>query len=288
MARIALPLALLLGGCIDTTTEATTVGLEVAGTDASEPFDGRNGARVTLSRADLAFGPLYLCAGYTAGELCDEALAQWTDAAVVDSLDPSPVEVGRMEAITGTARSYMYDLGIASLLTRPEPLVTEAAASLGPASVVLEGTAEVDGQALPFTVAIRVEQSAEVEQGVPVIRGAESDGFEGEILPDDRSRLLVAFDPRPWLATADFGALVEDAACSPEREIACAGALEQRCAPDGTVAETRDCAAAGEACVREVGCVERIELAPDGQVGRAVRNAIAAGRRPSFQLEQAP
>ncbi len=289
--RVVASLALLLGGCIDTSVEATTVALSARGdADADAPFDGRNGATITLQRADLAFGPLYLCAGVQAGEHCDEALAQWTDAAVIDALSPEPQALGPMEAITGTARSYMYDLGITSLLTRDEPLVSEAAGSLGDASVVIEGTAELDGQALPFTVRVRVEQDAEVEQGVPVIRSAEADGFEGALLPDDASSLEVAFDPRPWLATADFASLFEDRPCAPGVPIACAGSLEQTCDADGALVTSRECADLGQACLRGVGCAASLEVGPDSQIARALRAGVEAGARPLFTLrpETAP
>lgn len=279
-------LALLLTGCIDTTIESTTIALSASGTDASAPFEGRNGAMITLERADVAFGPLYLCTGAMAGALCDEAIAQWTDAEVVDALDPTSMELGSMTALTGTTRSYMYDLGISSLLTRDQPLVSPAAESLGPASVVVEGRAEVDGQTIPFSVAVRVEQSNEVERGVPVIRSGMGDGFSEEVLPDGRSSLEVRFDPRPWLATANFSSLTEDGACAPEVDVVCAGSLEQTCADDGSVMATDDCADRGEACVRGLGCVERVELAPDSQIGRALRSGVEAGQRPELVFEQ--
>ena len=275
----------LATGCVDTSIQATSVDLSVAGTDARAPFEGRRGATITLSRADVAFGPVYLCAGYTAGELCDEALAEWRDAAVVDALSAAPTSLGAMVALTGTAHSYMFDYGIVSLLTSDAPLVTAAAESLGPASAVVEGVADVEGQSIPFTVRVRVEQSADVEQGVPVVRSGEDDGFEHPIAPDGGSRLLVRFDPRAWLAMADFAALVEDATCAPGLDVACAGPIEQRCAADVSVAETRDCAALGGACVRDLGCVERLELGSDDQVGRALRIGLEAGARPELVFE---
>lgn len=285
MKRLALA-ALVLTGCLDTSIEATTVELSVAGADARAPFEGRDGATITLDRADVAFGPLYLCAGFTAGELCDEALAEWRDARVVDTLDPAPVAAGAMPAITGTARSYMYDLGIVSLLGRDEPLVTPAAESLGPASAVVEGRAEVGGQTIPFAVSVRVEQSGDVSQGVPVVRSGESDAISDAILPDGRTRVLVRFDPRPWLAAASFAALLEDAACAPGVEVACAGPIEQRCDAAGGLVETRDCAALGQPCLAGAGCAERAVLDADHQIGRALRTGLEAGTRPAVEITQ--
>ncbi len=286
MTRPAMIFAMLLTGCIDTTVEATTVTLSVAGTDARAPFEGRGGATIALERADVAFGPLYLCAGFSAGELCDEALAEWRDARVVDALDPAPVEAGAMNAITGTARSYMYDHGIVSLLTQDAPLETPAATSLGGASVIVEGRADVDGQTVPFTVTARLEQSGDVSQGVPVVRSGETDTVAIELRPDGGTALLVRFDPRPWLATASFDGLVEDAACAPGVAVACAGSVEQTCDADGAVLATSDCALLGQPCLRGVGCAERAVLDADDQVGRALRAGLEAGARPLFEVTQ--
>ena len=285
---LALGLSLCATGCIDTLTETTSIELAVAGTAVEGPFEGRGGVPLTLERAQVAFGPVYLCSGFTAGSLCDESLAEWRDAAVVDALSAEPAPVATMDALTGTARSYMYDFGIVSRLTTPEtPLITPAAESLGPASVVVAGHAEVSGQSIPFSVSVRIEQTGEVEQGIPVVRSGES-GIEQEILPDGRTRLLVRFDPRPWLATADFAALVEDATCEVGRELACAGATEQRCAPDGAVLSTRQCDAIGQVCVRELGCVEGLDFGVESQVGRALRSGVEVGSRPDFVFEASP
>ena len=277
---------LFASGCIDTSIQTTSVGLRLAGTDVATPFEGRNGAIIELTRAELAFGPLYLCSGSQAGALCDEAVAEWRDAAVIDALDGGAGEVGAMNALTLTARSYMYDHGIVSLLTQDEPLVTEAAESLGPASVRVEATVSVDSVAVPIALAVRVQQSADAEQGVPVVRSGESDGFEVPLAEGGATRLTVRFDPRGWLGGADFTDLVERADCAVRpSELTCAGAVEQQCAPDGTVAFSRDCAGIGQACVPGIGCTPRVELDPDSQPGRALRTALEAGPRPTFTFE---
>ena len=282
-------LALALLGCLETGQEATTVELSVAGTDTSGPIEGRGGVPITLERADVAFGPLYLCAGFTAGTLCDEALAEWPDAVVVDTLSSEPSRVGTMAALSGVTHSYMYDYGIVSRLTTPGmPLVTPAAEELGRASVVVEGRAEIQGQVVPFLLAIRIEQMEEVEQGVPVVRSGESDGIDAEISPAGRSQLLVRFDPSSWLTQADFSTLVEDAACEVGDELRCAGAVEQRCDADGSTLEVRDCGAIGQVCVREMGCVERVEVPQNGQIARSLRAAVEAGRRASFDFSIGP
>lgn len=281
-AFVVFAATLLTAGCVDTGTATTTVELSVAGTDRSEPFPGRDGVSIVLERADLAFGPLYLCPGFQAGELCDEAVAEWPDAAVVDALDPTPRTVGTMEAITAVTRSWMYDLGIVSLLTQPEPLVTAAAEELGGHSVVLEGRAEVDGTTVPFVAEVAVRQAPGTEQGVPVVRRSPDDEFVRDIRPEGE-RLRVRFDPAPWLSTVDFRALREDRTCAPYGPaVVCAGDVEQTCAPDGAVLEERACDDLGGVCVRGEGCVERVRFEEDGQGWRSIRNDVAAGARPEL------
>lgn len=274
-----------VSGCIDTGLEETTVDLSVSGNADAIRFEGRSGERVMLDRAEVAFGPLYLCTGTTAGELCEEAVAEWRDAVVVDGLDGAEVGVGTMVARTATARSYMYDLGIVSRLTTPTmPLVLPAAEELGRASASVDGTVEVAGQVVFFTVVVRVEQTGEVEQGVPVVRSGTTDGFEQRLAQDGDTGLTVRFDPRDWLATADFASLVEDDVCAPGRAIVCAGSVEQLCDDGGTLADSRDCADDGEVCVRDVGCVAHLNLGDESQIGRAMRNGLAAGSRPAFEF----
>ncbi|MFT5359051.1 MAG: hypothetical protein ACI9KE_006294, partial [Polyangiales bacterium] len=61
------------------------------------------------------------------------------------------MSVGVLTGISGSARSYMYDLGFVSLLTTSVPLPLAAAESLGGASYIVEGSAEVDGTMIPFS-----------------------------------------------------------------------------------------------------------------------------------------
>ena len=274
-------------GCVDVGTAATSLELSVVGTEMSEPFEGRFGVPIHLDRASVAFGPLYLCAGTTAGTLCDEAVAEFGDAAVVDATSPEPVVIGEMLALDRVARSFMYDFGVVSRLTTPsDPLVTNAAQALGGSSVLVEGSAELDGQDVPFRVEATIAQSGEVEQGVPVVRSGESDGFEYRIRPDGTSRLLIQFDPRNWLRQADFSSLSEAAACSPQSaRIICDGAVEQTCDAAGATMGTRDCRDTGQVCVRGRGCVDKVRFEADSQVARALARGLESGEPPEFIFE---
>jgi hypothetical protein len=226
------------------------VALSASGlAEASEPFEGRGGVTFELEEASLAFGPFTLCAGYQAGELCETALAEWPDAQVVDVLSSSAQELGVMEAVTGTSRSFMYDLGRVSLLTQEEPLVTEAASSLGGASVRLRGSAELDTELgterIDFVAELPIQQEEGTERGVPVVRSSGGDAFERELSAEGEA-LTLRFDPRAWLSTVDL-----------------AGAIE-------------DCAAEG-------GCAEPLRFEEGSQGWLSIRNGVVAGARPELE-----
>ena len=197
--------AALVSGCGDSGQERVTIPLYVAGRDLSEPFAAAGDATVILERAALAFGPLYLCAGATAGDLCDTARVEWLGTVVADTIDPNVQFAGELTGVSGAVRSWMYDLGISSQLTRGEPFVLDAARELGDASLVLAGRAMVSGAEIPFSASIRVEQSDETELGVPIVRKSTSDTFGRELTPQETG-LTVRFDPSVWLRRVDFRA----------------------------------------------------------------------------------
>ncbi len=202
-------------GCVDTGQELTTIPLLVAGSDVSEPFEAVGSVPVTLDRADLAFGPLYLCAGVTAGELCDTARLEWIDTTVVDTANPDPVRAGELVGATGPVRSWMYDLGISSQFTRDDPFVLDAAKQLGDVSFVVEGHVDLDGSDVSFAARIAIQQNETTELGVPVIRKASGERFFHDVTETDAS-LLLRFDPRDWLRPLDFRTLLSAEACGTE------------------------------------------------------------------------
>lgn len=272
----------MVAGCIDTGTEPVSVPLSAAGTEPTEPTVARHGVMVTLDRADLAFGPFTLCAGFQAGDNCDSALADWTEAAVVDTLDPLPQSLGTLEGIGGSARSYMYDLGYVSLLTSTTPLELPAAEELGGASFLVEGSATVDGVAIPFRAAAVLAQSASVERGSPIVRSGTDDDFALE-LSSETAPLTIRFDPRAWVEDIDFRVLAQDETCTEEQVVSCARQTELECGPTGEILQETDCTESAQVCQPDVGCVDRIELASGSQGLAAIRNAILAGAPPTFE-----
>ncbi|MDH5492128.1 MAG: hypothetical protein OEY14_09245 [Myxococcales bacterium] len=275
----------LLGGlgCAETGQDHVALPLYVAGEDVSAGLMTSDAIPVTLDRAELAFGPLTICAGEQAGDLCETARLEWLGSVVVDALDPEPALAGELAGITGPVRSWMYDLGLSSLLTQEAPLALDAALELGGVSLILEGSAELPSGTLPFSAAIAIQQEEATELGVPVVRKSASDVFEHEVREDEPG-LLIRFDPSVWMRGVDFRGALEDRPCLPEGPpIVCAGSLEQRCAPDGSVQSATECASAGQHCLAGIGCADALQIEPNTQAYRSLRNALVSGERPRFE-----
>lgn len=273
--------ALLLVGCAETSQERVQLVLEVAGTESPAPIEALGGVPVTLTRADLAFGPLYLCAGAQAGELCETARLEWLDTVVVDGLDAAPQPAGELVGVSGVVQSWMYDLAISAQLTQEQPIVLDAAEALGGHSLVLEGTAVVSGITLPFRAEVPVQQTSATELGVPVVRKSTSDEFFHDVTGTEQA-LQVRFDPATWLAGVDLRSYVQFETCAPEQEgVVCDGLVEWTCDPSGAPV-SRDCSATGEVCMAGTGCVDRVVIAPSSEAFRALRNALTSGARPEF------
>ena len=270
--------------CIDTATEPVAIDLWLAGTAVEGPIEARGGVPVTLERAALAFGPLTLCAGVQAGDNCDAALVEWTDAAVVNALESRAVEVGALVGVSGEARSYMYDFGFVSLLTSIEPLPLAATEALDGASVVLEGSAGVGTQTIPFRASLRLMQPADVERGSPLVRSGADDALSLPLTPSAAS-ITLRIDAAPWVRDIDFVALVENRECAAGVGRVCAGAVERQCAPDGSMESERDCRDSGEVCLRGIGCTAQLDITAGSQAAAAIRTALLAGPRPSITLE---
>lgn len=241
VGKVGAPTLCLAMACVDAGTSMKSVELRVAGNTAAV-VPARNGWQVTLERARLAFGPLWLCAGKTAGGLCDLARAEWLDAVVVDALDDRARSVGELWGSDGEVRSWMYDYGLVSLLTTPKPYRTEAAKSLGGDSVHVSGCASKQERRVCFALKLPVAQGTAAEQGVPVVRVSGS----GNVLTrfGAERRLTVVFDAGDWLGTIDFDGLLAEHPC------------EGECEP--------------------------VELEADSQAARAVRSALEGTARPEL------
>lgn len=282
MRRAPLILLPLAGAaCIDAAQDEVRIPLALAGRSEAASFETPHGHRVALQSAELAFGPLYLCAGASAGRLCETALLEWDDAARVDVLSDETQRVGALRGLTGRVSSWMYDLGLVSLLTQPEPLVLEAARALDGHSVRLRGAVTVGEVTIPFRADLSIQQSDQTESGTQVIRSRQGDDLAHEVTQGDA--LTVRFDARQWFQTANFDLWLEDATCGPGgRAVVCAGQTEQTCAEDGSLVSERECAESSRVCVAARGCVAEVEVDPQSQVGAALRIDVTSASTPQF------
>jgi hypothetical protein len=196
--------ATLTSACVDTGIESVSFPIAVLGTPVSGELTAVGGVAVVLESAQLAFGPVYFCAGYDAG-YCDTARAEWLGSVVVDALDPTARTVGTATGVSGLIRSWAFDYGYSSALSRHEPIALDAARALGDVSLRLVGRATVDGAIVPFSFALKVAQLSQVEHGQPIVR-TKGGAIDHDLVAEDQM-LRIQFDPSPWVAGIDFRAL---------------------------------------------------------------------------------
>jgi hypothetical protein len=269
------------GACIDAAQEEVSLPLSLAGSAEAASFDNGRGFTIELSQAELAFGPLYVCAGATAGRLCETALLEWTDGAVVDVLSSKAKRVGALTGLTGRARSFMYDLGLVSLLPEQRPRVLNAARELGGHSVRLRGIARTNAVRIPFRANLTIQQTEETEQGTPVVRSGTGNDLAHTIRAGQA--LTVRFDARAWFQTANFALWLEERNCEPDGpSVVCDGQTELTCADDGTPMQSRDCAERDQVCIAGEGCVKELLVDPASQVGAALRIDLTSSGLPEF------
>jgi hypothetical protein len=246
--------AMLLGqgllSCGASPQDVVEIPLVAFGRDASS-WETNEEMTLSLTRADVAFGPLYVCAGVQAGANCDTARLEWRESAVVDALSEEPQQLGILEGVSGTVRSWMFDYGITSLLTENAPKILSAAHELGGVSLVLEGKAVLSGTEVPFSVEVVVQQEDTAERGVPVVRKSSSDVFSGEVTVDTEV-LEVRFDPTVWAAALRRSYFEERAAN-------CEVGADETCSP--------------------------VEFEPSSRAAQVIRHAMTSGSRPLFILK---
>lgn len=193
------------GACGTTGAEPFVYPVAVVGAGAGASFPIGDW-QVTLDRAELALGPLYLCATAAASpELCEVALGEYADVAVIDLLAAEPQPIGEVVALAGDVRSAMLDYGISWFTTQAR---ATAGSELGH-SAILSGTAVRGADILSFDAVIDV---------LPPLRGSPAlVGVRARVdQPDQDSRLLLRINPGAWLLGLDFDAL---AAIGPDIEI---------------------------------------------------------------------
>jgi hypothetical protein len=187
---------LLLAACGDTGQEHVELPLTATGTAAHPVTIGD--ATIALTRADVAFGPTYLCASESGrAELCEVAVAEFLGTVTVRALDPSPQPLGELNATTGDVRSGLFDYGISWLLTQNEPRANPG--SVEGHSAIVEGTLTRGAQSLRFSATIdaKPRMSGDLAVNGQVTRVA--------IRAD--AALNITADPHFWVSNLDADAL---------------------------------------------------------------------------------
>ncbi|MDQ3031040.1 MAG: hypothetical protein M3Y87_01380 [Myxococcota bacterium] len=199
MRAIAITLAALgLAGCVE--TGRTYVELPLSGEGvADEPFDAGEWT-IDLDRADVAFGPLWLCSTESASpEHCETSILELTETVTIDALDPEARMLATTYGITGTVRSAMWDYGISWLPAAPRPRANEGAPDGHSARFAGEAT-HPDGRRFAFTSDVDLPP---IMQGAIVVRGRRVDAHS--VTTDDA--LVVHVDPRAWWRRVDLDRL---------------------------------------------------------------------------------
>ncbi len=204
---LALPLP-FASGCLDTGSEALTFPLRVGGSGTNSITD-RSGFEIELQQARLVIGPLYLCSSPGGGELCELARAEWQDSVDVDLLSSEDSLAGDVLGHAGTIRSYMFDLGYSSLLTRSETLPSPAAEKLR-GSLRLAGTARRDAVVVSFAGTLALQAGEQTEKGVALLRGR----LETPVDLDEVSSMRIQFDLADWFSTLRFEDIASADGCT--------------------------------------------------------------------------
>jgi hypothetical protein len=197
--RASIGALVVLQACGDTGREHFIIPAQFQGTPARAVTI--EGATLELTRAEVAFGPLYLCATESAeSELCETALAELLSVRTFDALSPALRELGELDATTGSVRSGFFDYGISWLLTRQEPAAHPSAAAGHSARLRLRVTAG-DGSTLSVSADVDLEP---LSPGDAAVNGLQT---RRDLRGDDR--LVVTVDPSAWLERIRYERLLE-------------------------------------------------------------------------------
>lgn len=182
----------LLVGCGETGQDLVTFPVHAAGT-GEVTLESRDGWNVTLERADVGFGRMYLCATSFADlDVCPQAEAELLETATVDALDATPQMLGDAHGITATVRSAMFDYGIGWGITDGRARVAEGAPEGRSAIFVARAVRGAD------TLVVRAEvELAPRMAGFSAVIGAPT---STHTITGEES-LTLRFDPAAWWAS---------------------------------------------------------------------------------------
>lgn len=168
--------------------------------EAPEAFDA-GGWQVTLSRADVGFGPAYFCATAAASsDLCSTAVSQFAKSATIDGLSAELQPLGEGDGQTGTVRSATYDFAYTWFATQQRP-TPAAGAPMG-------HSAHFAGEAVKGSRTVRFEALVDITPQVQGARSVQGAGVEATLDRDDL-QLVIDVCPSNWWRDVDFDAVAQ-------------------------------------------------------------------------------
>jgi len=154
---------------------------------------------VQLTRAEVAFGPVYFCAAASGSPtLCGSSIAEVATVARADALSGESQRFGTVHGFTGTIRSASYDYGITWFDTQNDPTPAEAAP--GGHSMRLEGEASRAEARFAFVADVDATPQYQGQTAVPTAPVSAS-------IDSSDFRLDVHFRAVDWFRQVDFDAL---------------------------------------------------------------------------------
>ena len=194
---LALGLIAMVAGCIE--SPQTMVDYQAVALNDGVSTVASGEWKITLSRAELAFGPVYFCAAAVGSStLCASSIAELTSVTKIDGLASLPTSLGTVHGFTGKIQSASYDYGITWFDTTTQPIVAPVA-PFGH-SARLEGEARRGDVRVPFTADIDVVPQFQGQRAVPTAHVSAD-------VDSSAYRLEVHFDPGAWVRQLDFDAI---------------------------------------------------------------------------------
>jgi hypothetical protein len=194
-------LAAAVAGCIE--SPQTVVDYQAIAVNDGTSTVASGEWMITLSRAELAFGPVYFCAAaFGSSTLCASSIAELTTITRVDGLASHPTPLGTVHGFTGKIRSASYDYGISWFDTTTRPSIAPVA-PLGH-SARLEGQARRGATLISFTADIDVIPQFQGQRAVPTAHVSAD-------VTSSPHRLEVHFDAPSWVRQLDFDAIASKA-----------------------------------------------------------------------------
>lgn len=201
-------LLIFFAACDQGTTGQTMIEYDIAGApQASATFTDAHDWEITLTRAELTFGPLVFCSHQPtflkSDSLtdCGQVMGEFGEAVTWDLLAGADTMLGRLTGFTGQVHSVQYDFGWNWPANQSAPLWKGEA---GAGSLVLEGTARKGGVTHEFEFAFDAKPRG---AALYTVAGLPADGDQST----GTSRVTLSASTQKMLRYLDFDLFVEQA-----------------------------------------------------------------------------